>query len=119
MDKECDFFDMCCSSVWVRGISFRNIPENTIFNGDSVYFEADPDNEYHKEKYPDSVAVKIYARDIFIGYIPAELCSYFAQLDIESAEVASIKEEDGKLIAVELYIYADAFLPRQTRLEKV
>ena len=101
------------SSYWVRGISFRNLPEVSIKFGDEVIHTPEPDNEY------DANAIKLTVGDTHIGYMPKELCIPYKESNMSIAGyVCEIKLQDALIVGLNIVVSGENYLPKQKKVQQ-
>lgn len=94
----------------VRGQNFKPEECAAAQETDIVTLVPDPDNKFHDtEKFPGTVAMMVMAGDRHIGFVPAELCGWFAEHTVENLRLHK-SQRSGMWI---VYFDADEFCPKQ------
>lgn len=71
-------------SFAVRGQTYRQEECAQVHEGDIVELVPDTENQFHDtEKYPGTTAMKVVANEKHIGFVPAELCGWMAEHELQ------------------------------------
>ena len=84
----------------------------SLQEGQEVEFRVEPDNPHHKAKYPISEAISVWAGANQIGWVPAELCGWWAEHVMEPSGVVSHVDLNKRAVRI-MFIGADEIMPRQ------
>ena len=97
----------------VRGVSFLDDDaRGRIEVGRFVMLIPDPDNVHHEKKFPGTEAIRVEIdAAIHIGWVPAELCGWFAQHAAGWSGIITQVDLSRNLVKVEFD--ADEHMPRQ------